>query len=171
MFTFASFSSVLTTLLLTCFFGCINFTTAIFAGLTTRGLHIEGVNNDGVNVHHCNPNQKTEDERLITLAGVGADETISSPIARMGDFKERLSFAPTNFVDYCGCSSAVGAAVTTASDGSPKYSVDDDVLPLHFFDAASGEFMDSPQARSRARLMINFGNVSDFFSNLYMWTG
>jgi hypothetical protein len=117
------------------------------------------VNNDGVNVHRCNPNQKREDESLIILAGVGADAANSSPIARMGDFKERLNFAPTSFVDYCG-SSAVGAAVTTASDGSPKYSVDDDVLPLHFFDAASGEFMDSPQARSRARLMINFGNVS-----------
>ncbi len=124
------------------------------------------MNNDGVNVHHYNRNQKIEDERLITLAGVGADETISSPIARMGDFKERLSFAPTNFVNYCGCSSAVGAAVTTASDGSPKYSVDDDVLPVHFFDAASGEFMDSPQARSRARLMINFGNVSVMLSKV-----
>lgn len=117
------------------------------------------MNNDGVNVHHYNPNQKPDDEPLIILAGVGADAANSSPIARMGDFKERLNFAPTLFVDYSG-RSAAGAAVTTGSDGSPKYSVDDDVLPLHFFDAASGEFIDSPSARSRARLMINFGNVS-----------
>jgi integrator complex subunit 6 len=126
------------------------------SGLTTRGLHVEGVNNDGVNVHHYNPNQKVEDEPLIILAGVGANATHSSPIARMGDFKERLNFAPTLFVDYCGR----GAAVTTASDGSPKYSVDDDVLPLHFFDTTSGEFIDSPQVRSRARLTIDCGNVS-----------
>ena len=75
----------------------------------------------------------------------------------MSDFKERLNFAPVTFVDYGG--SSAGAAVTTASDGSPKYSVDDDVLPLNFFDSATGEFVDSQAARSRARLMINFGNV------------
>jgi hypothetical protein len=136
----------------------------ISAGLTTRGLHVEGVNNDGVNVHHYNPNQKAEDVPLIILAGVGANATNSSPIARMGDFKERLNFAPTLFVDYCGR----GAAVTTASDGSPKYSVDDDVLPLHFFDTTSGEFIDSPQVRSRARLTIDCGNVS-FIMYLLLW--
>lgn len=126
-------------------------------GLTTRGLHVEGVNNDGCNVHHYNANHKPEDEPLITLACVGAETTSSASISRMSDFKERLNFAPLTFVDYGG--SSAGAAVTTASDGSPKYSVDDDVLPINFFDSATGEFVDSQAARSRARLMINFGNV------------
>jgi len=125
-------------------------------GLATRGLHVEGVNNDGVNTHHYNAD-KEEDVPLIALAGVGADTGAAVSIAVMGCFKDRLNFAPTTFVDYGG-SSAVGAAVTTASDGSPNYSVDDDVLPLNFFDSATGEFVDSPQARARARLMINFGN-------------
>ena len=34
------------------------------------------------------------------------------------------------------------------------------VLPPNFFDPASGEFIDSPQQRMRARASINFGNVS-----------
>ena len=118
---------------------------------------MEGVNNDGANTHHYDFANE-EDQPLIALAGVGADTTNQTSIARMGDFKERLSHSPTNFVDYGG-SSTTGAAVTTASDGSPKYSVDDDVLPLNFFDSTTGEFVDSPQARARARLMINFGNV------------
>ncbi|KAL7543458.1 hypothetical protein ACHAXR_012739 [Thalassiosira sp. AJA248-18] len=126
-------------------------------GLTTRGLHVEGVNNDGVNTHHYNANQKAEDEPLIALAGCGADTINQTRISQMGDFKERLTFAPTTFVDYGG-SSSVGGAATTASNGSPNYSVDDDVLPLNFFDAATGEFVDTPHARSRAKLCINFGN-------------
>mmetsp|Transcript_4842 Transcript_4842/g.10672 ORF Transcript_4842/g.10672 Transcript_4842/m.10672 type:complete len:654 (-) Transcript_4842:111-2072(-) len=124
-------------------------------GLTTRGLHVEGVNNDGVNTHYAN--QKPEDEPLIALAGVGANTTNQTSIARMGDFKERLNFSPATFVDYGG-SSAVGASVTTSSDGSPTYSVDDDALPLNFFDAVTGEFVDSESSRARSRLMINFGN-------------
>ena len=124
-------------------------------GLTTRGLHVDGVNNDGTNVHRYNANQKPEDEPLLALAGL-ADTTSSQKISRMGDFKERLNFSPVTFVDY---GNATGSAMTTASDGTPLYSVDDDVLPLNFFDGTTGEFVDSPQARARARLMINFGNV------------
>ena len=128
-------------------------------GLTTRGLHVEGVNTDGVNVHHYNFNQKLDDNPLLTLAGIGADTTSCTPIARMGDFKERLHFSPTVFVDFEG-RGAIGTAITTSSDGSPQYCVDDEAIPLHFFDSNSGEFCDSPQNRSRARLAVNFGNVS-----------
>ncbi|KAL7550327.1 hypothetical protein ACHAWF_013567 [Thalassiosira exigua] len=39
------------------------------SGLATRGLHVEGVNNDGANSHHYDANQKKEDEPLITLGG------------------------------------------------------------------------------------------------------
>lgn len=119
---------------------------------------MEGVNNDGANTHHCNLNHKPEDEPLIALACVGAETTNSQPVSIMGDFKERLNWNNSTFVDYGG-SNAGGASVTTASDGSPKYSVDDDALPLSFFDSATGEFVVSvltlfsfycirPQARS-----------------------
>lgn len=124
-------------------------------GLTTRGLHVEGVNNDGVNSHHYNSSGNIDDEPLIALAGLCG--TINqTKIAQMGDFREKLNLSPVSFVDYGGSNSS-GAAVTTAADGSPTYSVEDDVLPLNFFDA-NGEFVDSPQARYRARLQINFGN-------------
>jgi len=125
-------------------------------GLTTRGLHVEGVNNDGVNTHHYNSSGNIDDEPLLALAGLCGTINQTS-IAKMGDFRQKLNFSPVSFVDYGGSNSS-GAAVTTAADGSPNYSVDDDALPLNFFDAKSGEFVDSPQARYRARLQINFGN-------------
>ena len=125
------------------------------SGLSTRGLHVEGLN-DGVNTHHYNSSGNIEDQPLIALAGFCGTINETS-IAKMGDFREQLNFSPTSFVDYGQCNSS-GAAVTTAADGSPTYSVDDDALPLNFFDAESGEFIDSPEARFRARLYINFGN-------------
>ena len=125
-------------------------------GLTTQGLHVEGVNNDGTNTHRYDASNKPEDQPLLALAGL-ANTTSSAPIARMGDFKERLNFTPVSFVDY---GTSTGASITTSSNGSPQYSVDDDVLPLNFFDNTTGLFTDSPEARARARLMISFGNVS-----------
>ena len=128
-------------------------------GLTTRGLHVEGVNNDGTNAHHYSTSQNMDDQPLIALAGCGALCTNETSIHKMGDFKERLSFTPTSFVDYSGCGAA-GASITTGSDGAPNWSVDDDKIPVNFFDQATGEFIDTPQARSRSRMIINFGNVS-----------
>lgn len=125
-------------------------------GLATKGLHVEGVNNDGVSSHHYNSSSNIDDEPLIALAGL-CDTTNQTSIAKMGDYREKLNFSPLSFVDYGGSNSS-GAAVTTAADGSPNYSVDDDVLPLSFFDPKTGNFVDSPQARYRARLQINFGN-------------
>ena len=118
-----------------------------------------GVNNDGTNSHEYNLNKDEEDDPLIVFAGCGAYATNETAISQMGDFKSRLSVRSPQFVDYFGNSAP---SLSTASDGSPKYSVDDDVLPLSFFDSATGEFMDSPQARNRAVLGINFGNVSSF---------
>ena len=43
-------------------------------------------------------------------------------------------------------------------DGSPAWSVDDDAMPLAFFDNKTVEFTDSAQARVRSKLMVNFGN-------------
>lgn len=57
-----------------------------------------------------------------------------------------------------GSNDAAGVAATTAADGSPVWSVDDDAMPLTFFDPRTGEFADSVQARVRSRLMVNFGN-------------
>ena len=93
-------------------------------GLVTRGLHVDGVDNDGCNAHHYDMNCKVEDMPLIALAGCGAHTTNQTSISQMGDFKGRLNFAPSTFVDYSG--STVGSAITTGSDGSPNYSVDDD---------------------------------------------
>ena len=99
-----------------------------------------------------------EDMPLIALADVGAGTLVQTSIARMGDFKERLHSSPSTFVDYGGSSSV--PAITTAADGSPNYCVDDDALPLMFFDATTGEFLDSPALRARSKTTIHFGNVS-----------
>ncbi len=132
----------------------------IFGGgtsLTTRGLHVDGVNNDGVNTQHFSSNEKVDDEPLITLARVGADTTNQKKISEMGDFKERLAFNRVPLVGYGG-SNASGSAVTTAADGSPTFTADDEVFPLNFFDPKTGEFIDNCQIRAKARQMINFGN-------------
>jgi len=132
----------------------------IFGGgtsLTTRGLHVDGVNNDGVNAQHFSSNGKVDNEPLIALAGVGADTMNQKKISEMGDFKERLAFNRVPLVGYGG-SNASGSAVTTAADGSPTFTVDDEVFPLNFFDPKTGEFIDNIQIRAKARQMINFGN-------------
>lgn len=126
-------------------------------GATTRGLHVDGVNNDGVNV--LTASKSADDEPLIALAGVGAESVNQTSISIMGDFRERLHYSRAPLTGYGG-SNATGSAITTAPDGEPVSSVDDDVFPLAFF-TGSGEFIDSPQARTRARLSINFGNPFD----------
>jgi hypothetical protein len=75
----------------------------------------------------------------------------------MGEFKGRLLFSRQSIVGY-GCNDSSTSATTTAPDGSPNWSMDDDVLPLGFFDSKTGEFSDSMENRFRAKLMINFGN-------------
>ena len=42
--------------------------------------------------------------------------------------------------------------------GAPVWSVDNDAMPITFFDERTGEFVDSVQARIRSRLFVNFGN-------------
>ena len=127
------------------------------SGLTTRGLHVEGVNNDGGNVQHYDAHQKTEDESLLSLAGVGASTLNMTTTAKMGDFRERLLWSRAPVVGY-GSNDAAGVSATTSPDGSPKWSVDDDALPMSFFNPRTGEFTDSVQARVSSRLMVNFGN-------------
>lgn len=126
-------------------FGC--------TGLTTRGLHVEGVNNDGANSHHYPSSQNIDDEPLIALACVGADTTNQNSIFHMGDFKERLLWSRVPLVGYGG-SNATGSAVTTSADGSPVNSVDDDVLPINFF----GESM-----KHRVDCLISFFGTSYSF--------
>jgi integrator complex subunit 6 len=53
-------------------------------GLTTRGLHVDGTNNDGDNSHHC---PSADEEPLIVLAGVGAESVNETNISLMGDFR------------------------------------------------------------------------------------
>jgi hypothetical protein len=51
---------------------------------TTRGIHVNGTNNDGVNSHHCS---SADDKPLIVLAGVGAESVNETNINIMGDFR------------------------------------------------------------------------------------
>ena len=125
------------------------------SGLTTRGLSVEGVNNDGSNCHKFH--KDVNDESLLVLSNVGAATVNQTSIAKMGDYKERLLWSRQPMVGY-GSNDSTGSAITTAADGSPIWSVDDDAFPLNFFHPQTGEFLDSVQNRVKARIMINFGN-------------
>jgi hypothetical protein len=126
-------------------------------GLTTRGIHVEGVNYDGGNSQRCKSFPLKQEESALTLAGVGASTVNQTTVAKMGDFRERLLFSKAPIVGY-GSNDSTGVAATTAVDGSPCMSVDDDVMPTTFFDPVTGDFTDNVQTRMRARLMVNFGN-------------
>jgi hypothetical protein len=65
--------------------------------------------------------------------------------------RERLHYSQVPLTGYGG-SNAVGSPVTTAVDGSPVTSVDDDVFPSYFFNKETAEFVDTPQTRSLARM-------------------
>ena len=80
-----------------------------------------------------------------------------SKISEMGDYRERLLWSRKPVVGY-GCNDSTGSAATTAPDGSPNWSVDDNALPTTMFDPKTGDFVDSVQTRVKTRLMINFGN-------------
>jgi integrator complex subunit 6 len=127
------------------------------SGLTTRGLAVEGVNNDGGNSHYYSANHTFGDESLLAVAGLGATMFNETPIGRMGEFRERLLWSRAPVVGY-GTNDSLGSASTTTADGSTSWSVDNDALPMSFFDPKTGEFVDTIQSRMRSRLMINFGN-------------
>ena len=136
-------------------------------GLSIRGLHAEGLPNDGSNSQHCGKTVFTNNnsaqaknskyECLLTIGGVGASTLNQTSTHKMGEYRERLLFSRSPVVGY-GSNDAAGVSATTAVDGSPTWSVDDDAMPLAFFDLKTGEFSDSAQARIRSKLMVNFGN-------------
>ena len=115
------------------------------------------MDNDGSNVHHYDANHGVEDESLLAFAGVGASTLNKTTTAKMGDFRERLLWSRAPVVGY-GSNGAAGVSATTGPDGAPKWSVDDDAMPMSFFDPRTGEFADSVQTRVSARVMVNFGN-------------
>jgi len=123
------------------------------SGLTTRGVFADGVNNDGSNVQKIKADHTLDDESLLSLAGIGVSTLNQTTTVKMGDYRERLLWSRAPIVG-----SGSGVASTTAADGSPLWSVDDDVLPISFFDNITGEFNDSVQARVRTRLTVHFGN-------------
>lgn len=127
------------------------------SGVTIRGLFVEGVLNDGSNMQHCGATRNVMEESLLSMAGVGASQLNSTTTAKMSDYRERLLWSRAPVVGY-GSNDANGVSVTTAADGGPKWSVDDDAMPMTFFNPKTGEFIDSVQARVRSRLMVNFGN-------------
>jgi hypothetical protein len=63
----------------------------IFGGpsLTTHGLHVEGVNNDGSNSQRCGRTWNDKMECPLTLAGVGVSVMNETSTSKMGDYRER----------------------------------------------------------------------------------
>lgn len=63
----------------------------VFGGpsLTTRGLHVEGVINDGTNSHQCGQSWNDRDECPLSMAGVGVSVMNETSTAKMGDYRER----------------------------------------------------------------------------------
>lgn len=118
---------------------------------------MEGVDNDGSNVQYYDANHSIEDESLLAFAGVGASTLNKTTTAKMGDFRERLLWSRAPVVGS-GANGAAGVSATTGPDGAPKWSVDDDAMPMSFFDMRTGEFTDSVQTRVSSRVMVNFGN-------------
>jgi hypothetical protein len=131
----------------------------IFGGssISTRGLFVDGVSNDGSNAQQCGPKRDVLDESLLSLAGVGVAQLNATTVAKMGDYRERLLWSRAPVVGY-GSNDSAGVSATTAANGAPVWSVDDDAMPVTFFSPQTGEFADSVQARVRSRLMVNFGN-------------
>lgn len=131
------------------------------SGLATRGLYVEGVNNDGSNVQRCKATQNVMNESLLSFAGVGVSQLNATTTAKMGDYRERLLWSRAPVVGS-GANDSMGVSATTSQNGAPVWSVDDDAMPVAFFDARTGSFSDSVQARVRSRLFVNFGNRKCF---------
>lgn len=127
------------------------------SGLATRGLHVEGVPNDGSNVQHCGAKRNKLQESLLSLAGVGVSQMNETTTAKMGDYRERLLWSRAPIVGS-GANDSTGVSGTTSQNGAPVWSVEDEAMPIAFFDPKSGAFTDSVEARVRSRLMVNFGN-------------
>jgi integrator complex subunit 6 len=127
------------------------------SGLTTRNVFVDGVCNDGSNSQRCRSNPKAGDESLLAAARVGVSTLNKMATFKMGDYRERLLWTRAPIVGN-GSNDSNGVAGTTAPDGSPIWSVDDDALPISFFDQKTGEFTDSVQVRVRSRLTVHFGN-------------
>ncbi|KAG7356165.1 hypothetical protein IV203_000851 [Nitzschia inconspicua] len=127
------------------------------SGLATRGLYVEGVNNDGSNAQRCDAKRDIMNESLLSFAGVGVSQLNSTTTAKMGDYRERLLWSRAPVVGS-GANDSMGVSATTSQNGAPIWSVDDDAMPVAFFDPRTGVFADSVQARVRSRLFVNFGN-------------
>jgi hypothetical protein len=127
------------------------------SGLATRGLYVEGVSNDGSNVQRCEAERNIMNESLLSFAGVGVSQLNVTTTAKMGDYRERLLWSRAPVVGY-GSNDSFGVSGTTSQNGEPVWSVDDDAMPIPFFNPITGEFVDSVHARVRSRLSVNFGN-------------
>ena len=92
-------------------------------GLSIRGLHAEGVPNDGSNSQHCGSSlfvnnesgtvQNSKYECLLTLGGVGVSTLHQTCTTKMGEYRERLLFSRSPVVGY-GSNDAAGVSATTA---------------------------------------------------------
>lgn len=86
-------------------------------GLTIRGLHVEGVPNDGSNsqrrVSTSSGESNDQCECLLSIGGVGASTLNQTSTTKMGEYRERLLFSRSPIVGY-GSNDAAGVSATTA---------------------------------------------------------
>jgi hypothetical protein len=86
-------------------------------GLTVRGLHVEGVPNDGSNsqrrVSTASGETNDQYECLLSIGGVGASTLNQTTTTKMGEYRERLLFSRSPIVGY-GSNDAAGVSATTA---------------------------------------------------------
>lgn len=82
-------------------------------GLAIRGLHVDGVRNDGSNSQHCGSSFGEADECLLSIAGVGVSALNQTTTTKMGEYRERLLFSRSPVVGY-GSNDSAGVSATTA---------------------------------------------------------
>jgi hypothetical protein len=86
-------------------------------GLTTRGLHCEGVQNDGSNAQACGSSFHEVEECPLTMAGIGVSVLNQTSTSKMGEYRERLLFSRSPVVGY-GSNDSAGVSATTAIGAS-----------------------------------------------------
>jgi hypothetical protein len=82
-------------------------------GLAIRGLHVDGVRNDGSNSQQCGSTFGEAEECPLSIAGVGVSTLNQTTTTKMGEYRERLLFSRSPVVGY-GSNDSAGVSATTA---------------------------------------------------------
>jgi hypothetical protein len=124
------------------------------SGQTAQRIFLDGVKKEA-DSHRFNLCDETE-KSVLVLSSIGASNFAEQKISKMGDYRERLFWSSQPFIGNA-YSVREESTMGTGSDDAHLFSVDDDVLPMHYFDSNTGEF-DTPQAKFRSKVSVNFGN-------------